>query len=90
MVNYLPKEVKILEKRYHLIKMRKALQLTRKQLADELGISDEMVKKIEYGTANPGRETALKFEAFYQLSERVLFPDLYNGKDFTKINEKAQ
>lgn len=89
MVKYLPSEVESL-RRNNLIELRVSRNLTRKELADELGISDVFVKKIEYGVANPGRETSLKFEQFYQMSERILFPDLYVGKNFTKNEREWQ
>lgn len=77
-------------KRNILIGLREKNSLSRKELAKELGISEEFVRKIESGSANPGRNTSLKFESFYQMSERVLFADLYNGKNFTRDKRKVQ
>ncbi|MFN2745810.1 helix-turn-helix domain-containing protein [Bacillus sp. z60-18] len=50
---------------------------TRKQVAERLGISEVYVRKIENGARNPGRETMLKFEKLYAVSDRELFPDLF-------------
>ncbi len=46
-------------------------------MAERLGISEVYVRKIENGARNPGRETMLKFEKLYAVSDRELFPDLF-------------
>lgn len=63
--------------RKQLIDERIKKNLTQKQVADILGISEVFVRKIEKGIRNPGRETMLKFEKLYSVSERELFPDLF-------------
>ena len=63
--------------REKLINERIKNGLTQKQVADKLGISEVFVRKIEKGIRNPGRETMLKFEKLYSISERELFPDLF-------------
>lgn len=63
--------------RERLVQERNERELTQKQVAESLGISEVFVRKIEKGVAAPGRETMLKFEKFYGVSERELFPDLF-------------
>lgn len=77
-------------KRYNLIELREKRGLTREQLADKLEISTVFVGKIESGSADPGRKTSLKFESFYQIPERTLFPDLFNDKNFIKNDSDVQ
>lgn len=40
--------------------------LSRRQLAEELGISAEMMRKIENGERNPGLYTARRIQEFFQ------------------------
>ena len=77
-------------RRTNLIKLRVEHGLTRKQLAEILDISEVFVAKIEYGLENPSRNTALKFEAFYQISERVLFADLFIDRNTIKNEQRRQ
>lgn len=77
-------------RRYYLIALREERNLTQNQAAALIGISEVFLRKIEAGTSNPGRETSLKFEAFYQKSERALFPDLYTDTNCIKIDLGAQ
>lgn len=64
--------------RSSLIQERLNKKLTRKQVAEVLGISEVYVRKIEEGSRNPGRETMLKFEKFYKKPAEELFPDLFH------------
>jgi putative transcriptional regulator len=64
-------------KRRKLIELRKQRNLTQRQLAEELGISEVYVRKIEKGDSNPGRETMVKFQQFYQYELPELFPDIF-------------
>jgi putative transcriptional regulator len=63
--------------RERLVKERKQRKLTQKQVAEILGVSEVYVRKIEKSDSNPGRETMLKFEKLYGVSERELFPELF-------------
>nr|WP_062048784.1 helix-turn-helix transcriptional regulator [Bacillus sp. JCM 19034] len=65
-------------KRIKLINERKKRQLTREELGSILGISAIYVRKIENGDRNPGRRTMVKFAEFYGVSERKLFPELFD------------
>nr|WP_093231546.1 helix-turn-helix transcriptional regulator [Thermoflavimicrobium dichotomicum] len=69
--------------RKRLVRERVKKGLTQKQVAEILGISEVFVRKIEKGTANPGRKTMLKFELLYGISDRELFPDLFYVDDDT-------
>lgn len=73
-----------LKKRIQLIRERKKRNLTRKQVADALQISEIHVRKIEEGTRNPGRQTMVKFEILYDKSAEELFPELFQVSIDTK------
>ncbi|MGJ9460324.1 helix-turn-helix transcriptional regulator [Oceanobacillus sp. CF4.6] len=70
-------------KRELLLQLRNKRRLTQQQLAEELDISTVYVRKLEKGVVNPGRETMLKYERFFEKDMRKLFPDL-----FFSINDK--
>lgn len=63
--------------RKRLVDERLKRNLTQKQVAEILDISEVYVRKIEKGLRNPGRETMLKFETLYGVQDRKLFPDLF-------------
>lgn len=63
--------------------LRNKHKLTQQKLAENLNISTIYVRKLEKGDANPGRETMIKYENFFQEDMRKLFPDL-----FFKIDDK--
>ncbi|MBA4544481.1 helix-turn-helix transcriptional regulator [Thermoactinomyces daqus] len=69
--------------RKRLKEERKKRKLTQKELAKRLGISEVWVKKIENGVSDPGRNLMFKFEKFFGLSHRELFPDLFEQIDDT-------
>lgn len=71
-------------KRQLLINHRKESNLTQKQVADALSISEVYVRKIENGVADPGRTTMLKFEKFFERNSNELFPDLFQVSVDTK------
>jgi putative transcriptional regulator len=64
-------------KRRKLIELRKQRSLTQRQVAEALGISEVYVRKIEKGDSDPGRETMVKFQQFYQYDLTELFPDIF-------------
>lgn len=66
-----------------LKKLRNKHKLTQQELARKLGISTIYVRKLEKCDANPGRETMIKYENYFQVDMRKLFPDL-----FFDINDK--
>lgn len=70
--------------RQRLVEERNSRDLTQKQVAEILGISEVYVRKIEKGLRNPGRETMLKFEQLYSVRDRELFSDLFQVSDDTK------
>ncbi|WP_026582155.1 helix-turn-helix domain-containing protein [Bacillus sp. J33] len=63
--------------RQRLVNERLKRNLTQKQVAGILDISEVYVRKIEKGVRNPGRETMQKFEQLYGVSDRKLFPELF-------------
>lgn len=70
-----------------LLHLRKKHKLTQQELAKKLGISTVYVRKLEKGVVNPGRETLVKYEQFFETDMKVLFPDLFfnsNDKKFIK------
>lgn len=74
-------------KRERLILERNKKKLTQAQLAESLGISEVYVRKLESGSVKPGRDTMLKFENYYNLGAKKLFPDLFfvaSDKKFIK------
>lgn len=74
-------------KRDRLIVERNKRKLTREDLAKILGISEVYVRKIESGSVKPGRDTMIKFEKYYCLGLKTLFPDIFldqNDKKFIK------
>jgi putative transcriptional regulator len=64
--------------RKQLIYERIKRNLTQKQVAQILGVSEVYVRKIEKGDADPGRTTMIKFEKLYGVDGRKLFPDLFD------------
>jgi len=64
-------------KRERLILERKKRNKTQAEIAEALGISEVYVRKLESGCVKPGRDTMLKFEAFYNLGLKKLFPDIF-------------
>ncbi|MCJ8008939.1 helix-turn-helix domain-containing protein [Lederbergia wuyishanensis] len=52
-------------------------KLTQQDLSEKLDISTIYVRKLEKGVANPGRETMIKYENFFETDMRKLFPDLF-------------
>lgn len=73
-----------------LKQLRLKQNLTQQELAKNLDISTVYVRKLEKGVANPGRETMLKYENFFEVDMRKLFPDLffeYDDKKFIKNKE---
>lgn len=71
-------------KRLNLIKERENKSLTRNELADTLGISEIMVRKLESGARNPSPKMARRFAMFYQKELEYLFPDIFLIKFDTK------
>lgn len=57
--------------------LRISNKLTQQELAVSLGISTVYVRKIEKGDANAGLPTMIKYEKFFGVSMRKLFPDIF-------------
>lgn len=72
-----------------LKELRLKHELTQKELASKLNISTVYVRKIEKGDVNAGLPTMMKYESFFNVSMRKLFPDIFFESDDKKlINEK--
>jgi len=64
-------------KREKLINLRKSKGLTQEKMAKEIGISTVYVRKIENGDVDPGRNTLLKYQKFFNEDASTLFPDIF-------------
>lgn len=75
-----------------LRKLRIEKDLTQGELAEKLDISTVYVRKIEKGDVNAGLPTMMKYERFFGISMRKLFPDIFfnsNDKNIIKNNEQV-
>jgi transcriptional regulator with XRE-family HTH domain len=74
-------------KRERLIQERQKKKKDRREVASALDISEVYVRSLENGNVKPGRDTMLKFENYYRVSMKKLFPDIFfimNDKKFIK------
>lgn len=72
-----------------LLHLRKKHKLTQQGLAEKLGISTVYVRKLEKGVANPGRETLVKYEKFFGVDMKEMFPDLFFNQNDKKLIKNA-
>lgn len=72
-----------------LLQQRMEHDLTQQQLAKKLGISTVYVRKLEKGVVNPGRETLVRYESFFNKDMKTLFPDLFFGTNDKKLIKNA-
>lgn len=63
--------------RTELLRLRHKHELTQQELAEKLGISTVYVRKLEKGVVSPGRETLVKYERFFEVDMKELFPDIF-------------
>lgn len=64
-------------KRERLTLERQKKKKNRREVATELDISEVYVRSLENGNVKPGRDTMLKFEIYYKVSMKKLFPDIF-------------
>lgn len=64
-------------KRKQLIKERGKRNLSRAKLAENLGIAEVTVRKLEEGSRNPSPNMAKKFAIYYEKELEELFPDIF-------------
>lgn len=64
-------------KRDRLIQERIKRKKDRREVAVALNISEVYVRSLENGNVKPGRDTMLKFEKYYKVSSKKLFPDIF-------------
>lgn len=67
-----------------LIECRKKKGITQLELAKQIGISEIYVRKLEQGSRNPSVITMLKFEQYFGVSMKKLFPDIFFTNNDTK------
>lgn len=68
--------------------MRKALleargKQTQSYVANELGITQKYLSKLELGQRNPSLKVASRISSFYKQPLEVLFPDIFLPSDTT-------
>ncbi|WP_141433000.1 helix-turn-helix domain-containing protein [Bacillus sp. 03113] len=74
--------------RKYLRQLRKNKNLTQQELAEKIGISTIYVRKLEKCAVNPGRETMIKYEKYFSVSMKELFPDLFFDNSDKKFINK--
>ncbi|WP_438446830.1 helix-turn-helix domain-containing protein [Gorillibacterium sp. sgz5001074] len=72
-------------KRERLTTERTKRKKNRSEVALDLGISEVYVRSLENGNVKPGRDTMLKFERYYKVSSKKLFPDIFFNHDDKKF-----
>lgn len=72
-----------------LLQLRKKHRLTQQKLAKELNISTVYVRKLEKGVVNPGRETLIKYENYFGVDMKDMFPDIFLSKNDKKLIKNA-
>ncbi|EGW37074.1 helix-turn-helix transcriptional regulator [Desulfosporosinus sp. OT] len=65
--------------------MRK-LKGTQAKVAKDVGISEIYVRKIEGGAFTPGRDLMFKLAQYFDIDEKVLFPDYFESMKRRLIN----
>lgn len=63
--------------RSRLISERKKKNLTQKQAASMIGISEVFLRKLESGKKNPSLSTISKLVILYDSEDKELFPDIF-------------
>lgn len=76
--------------RKHLMNLRHKKHLTQEQLAEKLGISTVYVRKLEKGVVSPGVQTMIKYESFFGVDMKKLFPDIFLNKNDKKLINKQK
>lgn len=72
-----------------LIQLRKKHNLTQQELAEKLDISTVYVRKLEKGVVDPGINTMIKYEKFFNKDMKKLFPDIFLTEfDKKRIKQK--
>jgi putative transcriptional regulator len=74
-------------KRERLVRERAKRNKTQQEVANSLDISEVYVRKLESGSVKPGRDTMLKFENYFKVSAKKLFPDIFFDIDDKKFIE---
>lgn len=75
-----------MEKRNQLIHLRKDKGLLQSDIAEKLGISQQLVSFIEQGKRKPSLVIAKEMEALFNVPMEELFPDIFLKSNTTKCN----
>lgn len=75
--------------RHNLIKARTSRELSQKELADILDLTQQAVSLLETGSRKPALIVAKKLEDFFNIPMEELFPDIFLDNHTTICNEKA-
>jgi transcriptional regulator with XRE-family HTH domain len=59
---------------------------TQAKVAKDIGISEIYVRKIENGIFTPGRDLMFKFVRYFNVDEKMLFPDYFETIQKEVIN----
>lgn len=71
-----------------LRQLREKENLTQHQLALKLDISTVYVRKLEKGVVDPGINTMLKYESYFEKDMKYLFPDIFLNTNDKKLIKK--
>jgi transcriptional regulator with XRE-family HTH domain len=71
--------------RQRLRSEREKLGLTQREVAERIGKSEILIRKLEKGACNPSLKTLFQLERLYGVNHRELFPDLFDDKFFIKM-----
>lgn len=73
--------------RHVLLEIRKSIG-SQQIVADDLNISRQYLSALEKGVRNPTVKLMVKMSDYFGISERKLFPDLYNDEESHKTLQK--
>lgn len=76
--------------RENLKNMRLSKNMTRKELAYELELSEIFVRKLESGASDPSNQTAVALAEYYKKPLDYLFPDIFLLSFDTKCIENKK
>ncbi|MBC3889466.1 helix-turn-helix domain-containing protein [Acetobacterium paludosum] len=70
--------------RMTLIEERKKKNLSRREVAENVGLAEITIRKIEESKRNPSIKTARKLSIYYEKTLDELFPDIFLLPNDTK------
>jgi transcriptional regulator with XRE-family HTH domain len=66
--------------REYLVEQRRKMNLSQKQVAKQLGISQQFLSLIEAKKRDPHLKVMIKFENLYGVPMRILFIDIFKNE----------